>query len=218
MRIKQCLYILAATVFVWVPTKAQETKNTASVDCVNNSPNPWSFSLTADGYVVPHSEFFISPTFIADHDWLHLEVRYNDEDQQTGSAWIGYNFSVGHRLVLEATPMIGGIFGNTTGIAPGYEVSVSYKKLSLASSGEYVFDTREPSRSFFYSWPELTYSPAEWLRVGLVAQRTKTYHTSLDTQRGFLVGFSHEKFQFTTYIFNPGWLKPTVVFEAGVNF
>lgn len=108
--------------------------------------------------------------------------------------------------------------GNTTGIAPGYEFSLTYSKLSFSSSGEYVFDTKDKSGSFFYSWPELTYSPVDWLQVGLVAQRTKAYHTTLDTQRGFLVGLSHKNLSFTTYIFNPGWTRPTVVLEAGVNF
>ena len=62
-------------------------------------------------------------------------LRDNYEDQQTGSLWFGHNFSVGHKLVFEATPMIGGVFGNTTGIAPGYEVALTYKRVSLTSSG-----------------------------------------------------------------------------------
>lgn len=218
MRIKRQLWIFVAMVFFSGQGMAQNTKSTPAADGISNASNSWSFSITADGYVVPHSEFFVSPIFTADRNWLHLEARYNYEDQRSGSLWIGYNFSIGHKLVLEVTPMIGGIFGNTTGIAPGYEVSLSYKKLSLSSSGEYVFDTKKPSDSFFYSWPELTYSPTDWFRVGLVAQRTKTYHTKLDTQRGFLVGFSHKKLHFTTYIFNAGWTQPTVVFEAGVDF
>jgi hypothetical protein len=67
-------------------------------------------------------------------------------------------------------------------------------------TGEYVFDTKDHNGGFFYSWPELTYSPRECFRAGLVAQRTKAYHTSLDVQRGFLVGMSHKEFNFTTYI------------------
>jgi hypothetical protein len=86
-------------------------------DCSGSSASSsWSFFLTADGYVVPHSEFFVSPTVAADRQWLHLEARYNYENQRTGSLWLGYNFSVGHTLVFEATPMIGGVFGNTTGV------------------------------------------------------------------------------------------------------
>jgi hypothetical protein len=54
--------------------------------------------------------------------------------------------------------------------------------------------------------------------MGLVAQHTKAFHTSLDVQRAFFVGVSHKKVEFTTYIFNAGWTDPTVVLEAGVSF
>ena len=51
-----------------------------------------------------------------------------------------------------------------------------------------------------------------------MAQRTKAYHTSLDIQRGVLIGFSDKKATFTTYIFNAGWTDPTVVLSLGFNF
>jgi hypothetical protein len=51
-----------------------------------------------------------------------------------------------------------------------------------------------------------------------VAQRTKAFQTSLDVQRGFLVGVSHKQVEFTTYIFNAGWSDPIVVLELGVSF
>ena len=62
--------------------------------------------------------------------------------------------------------MLGGVFGNTTGIAPGYKGSLSWWKLELYSEGEYVFDTGDSSESFFYNWSELTLAP-----VGLAAFR-----------------------------------------------
>ena len=83
----------------------------------------------------------MDPVFTADRDWLHLEARYNYENLETGSLWLGYNFSAGHKLVLKATPMIGGVIGRTTGVAPGYEVSLNYKRVALSTQGEYVFDT-----------------------------------------------------------------------------
>ena len=30
-----------------------------------------------------------------DHDWLHLEARYNYETLETGSVWVGCNLSGG---------------------------------------------------------------------------------------------------------------------------
>ncbi len=180
--------------------------------------NQWDYNLTVDGYVIPDDTSYVNPVFTADRNWLHLEARYNDENLRTGSLWAGYNFSVGKKLLLEVTPMIGGVFGRTDGIAPGCEASLTYKKIELSITNEYVFDTTHKSGNFYYSWPQLTYSPVDWFRVGLVAQHNRAFHTSLDVQRGFLVGVSQKKLEFTTYIFNAGFTGPTVVLEAGVNF
>lgn len=182
-----------------------------------DAQEPWSFQLITDGYVVP-SGGYVSPTLSADRGWLHLEARYNYENLRTGSLWAGYNFEAGKTLVLDLTPMIGGVFGRTTGIAPGCEASLTYKKVELSVATEYVFDTGSKAADFYYSWPQLTYSPLAWLKVGLVAQHTKAYQTSLDIQRGFLVGVSHKKVEFTTYIFNVGESDPTVVLEIGFTF
>lgn len=132
--------------------------------------------------------------------------------------WAGYNFSVGHKLVFEATPMFGVVFGSTTGIAPGYELSLTYKRVELSAQGEYVFNTNDRNASYFYSWNELVYSPTDWFHAGLVSQRTRDYHTNLDVQRGFSVGVAHKKVDFTTYIFNAGWTDPTVVLALTVKF
>jgi hypothetical protein len=186
----------------------------------NNRPTstkPWEFTLITDGYIIPDQQSYVNPNFTADHGWLHLEARYNSEDFRTGSAWIGYNYTAGENLVLNVTPMIGGVFGRTNGVAPGCEASLTYKKVQASISSEYVFAT-EKSSSFYYNWPQVTYSPVNSLQLGFVAQRTKTYHTSVDTQRGFLVGVSHKNVQVTSYIFNIGWTDPTVVLELGFSF
>ena len=100
----------------------------------------------------------------------------------------------------------------------GCEAALKYrKKIEASISNEYVFDTTSKSGKFYYSWPQLTYSPVEWFRVGAVAQHTKAFHTSLTVQRGFLIGVSHKQREFTTYVFNPGFTALTVVLEVGVN-
>jgi hypothetical protein len=209
---------LAAVILLTGHLLAQTTTDNAPAGSADAGTHPWSFSLSTYGYIVPHDRSYASPTFTADHGWLHLEARYNYENQETGSLWIGYNLSVGDKLVLEATPMIGGVFGNTTGIAPGYGVSLTYKRFELSTQGEYVFDTKDRTGSFFYVWNELTYSPLGWFRTGLVSQRTRAYHTELDVQRGLLAGFSHKRVDFTIYIFNAGWTDPTVVLALGFKF
>lgn len=179
---------------------------------------PWQFSFTIADYLLPDQDSYVNPNLAVDHTWLHLEARYNYENLRTGSLWVGYNFSIGKELELKVTPMIGGVFGRTAGIAPGCDASLSYKKLTFSLSNEYLFDLRNRAESFYYSWPELTYSPTDWLRVGLAAQRTKLLRTKLDTQRGFLVGLSHKQVDFTAYVFNLGWTDPTTVLEFSWSF
>lgn len=179
--------------------------------------DPWAFSLVTDGYFIPNDVYYANPNFTADHRWLHLEARYNSENLQTGSTWIGYNFSVGKKLVFNATPMIGGVFGATNGIAPGCEASLTYRKFEASISNEYVFTIGDRSGNFYYTWPQVTYSPLDWLHVGGVAQRTRAYKTALDVQRGFFAGISHKNATFTTYVFNAGWTTPTVVIELGLS-
>ena len=178
----------------------------------------WSFSVSVYSYIVPNDANYAQPTVTADYGWLHLEARYNYEALKTGSARVGYNFSGGDKLTWEFTPMLGGVFGDTVGIAPGYNGSLSWRKLEVYSEGEYVLDTGDSSGSFFYNWSELAVVPRDWFRVGLVTQRTRAYETDRDIQRGLLVGFTYKKATLTTYVFNPDESKPTVVIAAGLSF
>jgi hypothetical protein len=178
----------------------------------------WSFSVSAYQYFLPDDDDYTQPSFTADHGWLHLEARYNYEGLEAGSLWAGYNFSVGEKVTFEGTAMMGGVFGATVGIAPGYKATLGWNKLELYSEGEYLFDTNESSDSFFYAWSEFSWAPVEWFRFGLVGQRTKVYQTDRDIQRGLLVGFSFKHVDVNTYVFNPDESSPPVVVALAVNF
>jgi hypothetical protein len=194
------------------------TADTPVVALDDESANRWSVSAAAYTYFVPDDRNYIQPTMTADRDRLHLEARYNYEDLHTVSAWAGYNFNVGEKLALEFTPMIGGLFGQTRGIAPGYKLSLAYGRLDLYSESEYVLDADDSSENFFYTWSELALSPTDWLRGGLVAQRTKAYETDLDIQRGLLVGVTYERVDLTTYVFNIGRDDLTTVFAVAIHW
>ena len=209
---------LALGALLTVPILAQETIGRTSTTTSNATPIPWTLSLTTSGYIVPKDQSYVSPDFYADHAKLHLEARYNYEALDTGSLWVGHNFTAGKKVVLNVTPMIGGVFGSLKGIAPGYLFTLDHKKFQLYSNGELVFDAQNGGRSFFYNWNQITYSPLKWLHAGLVSQRTRVYETGLGIQRGVLVGFTYKKVDFTTNIFNFGWTTPTEVLSLGLSF
>ena len=87
------------------------TTGPSSEPAMESDEKKWEFSLYANTYLISGGQDFVQPTFSADHDWLHLEARYNYEGIDTGSAWVGYDFSVGDKVKLDFTPMIGGVFG-----------------------------------------------------------------------------------------------------------
>jgi hypothetical protein len=216
----------AAWVLCAFQALSQSTPAVVPAQAAVSSPAPadgeaaksWAFGASLYGYILPDSPDYLQPTVTADRGWLHLEARYNYEAPRTGSFWVGYNLSVGKEVTLDFTPMLGGVFGDTTGIAPGWTGSLRWWKLDLSSQGEYVFDTRSSSDSFFYTWSELTLAPADWFRFGLVVQRTKLYQTDLDIQRGVLVAFTYKKLDVSAYVFNPDESKPVYVLALALTF
>lgn len=178
----------------------------------------WSFSASAYTFIVPDGADVVQPLLTADRGRLHLEARYNYEGTGTGSLWVGANFSGGDAVWWELTPLIGGVFGDITGVAPGYKGSIGWRGLELYSESEYVIDTDDTSESFLYNWSELTWSPVEDFRFGLVVQRTRVYQTARDVQRGLIAGYSYKQADFTFCVFNPDDDKPAVAFSVGFRF
>jgi hypothetical protein len=178
----------------------------------------WKFFASAYTYVLPDAPNYVQPTLTADRKRLHLEARYNYEAQKTGSVWVGYNVSGGETIEWEISPMIGAVFGEIDGVAPGYKGSLSWRRLGAYSESEYVVDTGDTSNSFLYNWSEFTVSPHDAWRLGLVVQRTRAYHTDRDVQRGLIVGYSYRRAELTACIFNPDEDKPSFAFSVGSRF
>jgi hypothetical protein len=178
----------------------------------------WSITATANTYRIDSDRDYVQPTLLADRDWLHLEARWNYEDLDTGSAWVGWNLAAGEELRLEITPMLGVVFGETNGVAPGFRGTLAFGQFELYSESEYLIDTDDTSDSFAYTWSELAWSPTDWLRFGVVAQRTRAYETDLDTQRGLLLGLSFARLDLTAYWFNPDESELALVLGVGFAF
>jgi hypothetical protein len=142
---------------------------------------------------------------------LHLEARYNYEARETASAWLGANFTFGEDLELGLIPMVGGVFGQTSGIATGLTITLAWGPLALWSQSEYVFDLADSSNDFFYVWSELSVTWPEWLRAGVVLQRTRVFQTKTEVQGGPLLGVSFWKLSATAYLFAPGQADQFVV-------
>ena len=224
MRVRHIAVI--ATLLTGSSAFAQSTPSTPAPDSAHAAPTlagqpdpkAWSVDASAYLYFVNDGRDYVQPTLRADRGPLHLEGRYNYEDLETGSAWVGWNFSVGREVVFDFTPMIAGVFGNTSGFATGYEGVLRWKRLELDSESEYLFASGDRSDNFFYNWSQLTLSPAERFFLGFVVQRTRAYEAEREVQRGLLAGFSRENRSVSAVLFNPDDDQPMFVLVLDLAF
>jgi hypothetical protein len=178
----------------------------------------WSGRVSVSRYFVPDQPDYFLPTAAADKGPLHLEARYHYEDRETGSLFVGWNLEFGQALELRVVPMLGGVVGRTSGVAPGLELTLGWGLLEYYLESEVVLDVGDASASYFYAWSQLTASPLEWLHAGLVLQRTRVVHTQREISPGLFVGVSGERLEATFYLFNPGADAQYESLSAGVHF
>jgi len=177
----------------------------------------WSGNLQTNLYLQEDDDFLM-PILRADRGSLHLEGRFQYEDRQTGSAWVGWSFATGKTLRLELVPMAGVIFGRTNGLAPGLELTLAWRSLELYSEGEYVVDFEGAEGDYFYNWSELSWQALPWLRLGLATQRTRMYRSELEIERGVFAALSKGSVEVSLYGFNLDGEAPFVVVALGIDF
>jgi hypothetical protein len=190
----------------------------APADTLADAGTPaWSGYASAYAYFVRNGDDFVTAVAWADRGILHQEARYNYEDFDTGSLWVGVNLDGDGGISWEVTLMVGAAFGSTDGIVPGYRGALSWRAFDFSSEGEYLFDLGDKTDDFFYSWSELGWSRA-WFRGGIAAQRTRVYQTDAEVQRGVLAGGSWHRVDAAIYWFEPGSGDAAVMLLAGLAF
>jgi hypothetical protein len=209
---------LAATVLVTAIVSRPAAAQTPPPAPPADAPE-WTVGIAGAWYLLPDEPDFLQPTIRLDRSWLHLESRYAYEDQESLSFFGGANLAFGSGdVTLTVTPMIGGLVGRVDGVVPGLELGLSAWRLGAYAEAEYVFDLDDTASQYFYMWSEVSLQATDWLRAGLVTQRTRVYRTDRDIQRGLLVGVSLPMVESTFYWFNPGAGDQFAVLSLGVSF
>jgi len=177
----------------------------------------WEFGLTAYPTIIRNSGNYTSWIGVADRGPLHLEARVNYESVGGRSAYVGWTFSGGEDITWEVTPILGGAWGTTESFVPGLELSVASGRFDFYIEDEYVRPHNQDNR-YLFAWSEVGFSPVEWFRAGLVAQRTRAYGGDRDIQRGPFAQLTWRRFTLGGFWFNPGSSDQVVVVSVGAAF
>ena len=177
-----------------------------------------STSVTGMFYAMRDQADFGVGIATLDRGPLHLEARYQYEAKDSASLFAGWTFSGGERLTYSVRPILGVLAGRSQGVIPGVEASLAYGPVDFYVEAEYVRFHHEPDESFTYAWSELGYAPWEWLRVGIVGQRTRTVDSERDIQRGLFGQFILGPATVGVYAFNPDASSRYWILSLGAKF
>jgi hypothetical protein len=148
---------------------------------------------------------------------MYVEGRYNYEELNTFSLYLGRTFSVSRKVSYSVTPMLGGVIGKFKGGSAGINAAAEYRKIFFSSQSQYTCSFNESNNDFFFAWSDLGYQPLKWLYVGLSTQQTYLPHSrSLIAESGVLLGFLVKKWTFPLYSFSP--FGNDTYFVLGINY
>jgi len=177
----------------------------------------WEFGLTAYPTIVRNGNDYTSGIGVADRGPLHLEARINYESVGARSVFVGWTFAGDEELTWELTPLVGGAWGTTEAFVPALQASLGWGRLDFYIEAEYVRPSDKESK-YVYAWSELGFRPVEWLRAGLVAQRTRSYGGERDIQRGPFAQVTWRRLTLGGFWFNPGSSDQVLVVSIGAAF
>jgi hypothetical protein len=149
---------------------------------------------------------------------LRFEARYNYEARHATSTFVGWKLAGGESVSWEVTPLVGALFGSAHAVVPAVEASIGHKAVDAYIEAEYVFDRDSSDNNYFYAWSELGWRPVEWLRVGLVGQRTRIVRTDRDLQRGVFGQLTFGPLTVGLYWFNPDAASRYTVLSIAASF
>jgi hypothetical protein len=146
----------------------------------------------------------------------YAELRYNYEELQTFSIYLGKNFSGGENFSYSFTPIAGRIMGDMNGYSIGLNTDLEYKKLFFSSQSQYSASVNDRHQNFFFAWSELGYKPLKWFYAGVALQNTHVHKTNAKCEPGLLVGLEFDRLSVPVYALSPA--SENRYFIIGINF
>jgi len=132
----------------------------------------------------------------------YLEARYNYEDHRTVSLYFGKAFSFGKKAEWEIIPMIGGVYGKTIGISPGFNFQFEYKRFSTFAQCQYTIDLKNINNSFLWDWTGFNINISKHFVLGAAVQVFQPNTGEPFYNAGPMISFHHQSFSIEAYAYN----------------
>lgn len=163
----------------------------------------------------PGEAVFVPMFHLATKNNWYTELRYNYEDAQTISLFVGKILEGGDEIEYMLTPMAGYSAGRFTGLSLGMNTDAEWKDFTFSAQSQYSIAMKNNTNDFFFNWSELTYSINDRLFTGLAMQYTMQEKQE-SFEPGIVAGLSFNSISFPIYAFNP--FRSNNYFVVGLNY
>ena len=158
--------------------------------------------------------------------WRHLDDDFRRRRQASGARLLPINVAVrngcdlllGHQRARCAIDDNFFTRGHLEARHAVGDLEHAARAVDLYVEAEYVEETGGQGDSYFYAWTELAFRPVEWLRVGVVGQRTRVVDAARDVQPGVFGQVEIGKATIGVYAFNPDAASRYTIVSLGLSF
>jgi hypothetical protein len=169
------------------------------------------------GYIQKDKRMTLVPIFNYESSGhTYVEARYNYEDLNTFSFYMGRTFVGKDKFSYALTPMLGGIMGKFTGGSIAINAALEYGDLFFSTQSQYTASVDQEDDNYFFSWSDLGYQPVKWMYVGISTQQTIQTRTKSLLEPGIALGIVIGKWTFPLYCFNT--LTEDKYLVLGINY
>lgn len=146
---------------------------------------------------------------------FYTELRYNYEEVNTFSIYMGKTFLMGAKKYLSITPMLGWSAGEFKGVTLACRSAIELNDFFVSTEAQYSKSLHTTNSSFMFSWTEAGVSFGKNFFTGLSLQTTMEKDIK-SIEPGFLMGFERGKLCVPVYFFNP--FTSSSYFIIGINY
>jgi hypothetical protein len=146
---------------------------------------------------------------------FYTELRYNYEEVNTFSMYMGKTFLMGAKKNLSITPMLGWSAGEFEGVTLSGRSAIEWGDFFVSTEAQYSKSLNTTSASFIFSWTEAGISLGKNFFTGLSLQTTMEKDIK-SIEPGFLMGFETGKLCVPVYFFNPFSTRSYII--IGINY
>lgn len=141
----------------------------------------------------------------------YIEARFNYEEKNAFSLYLGRSFSGSGKTDYEIVPVVGLVIGESVSLSPGLISDIRFNRFSLSSETQFTIDLNGLNDYYFWDWTKFNFQVNKYFGAGGGMQFLYPNNEYPTIDFGPMLMFKFKSFSLETYSYsfwkeNPTWV------------